>query len=162
MAGDASNKESSNIRLIRAVICAGLYPNVVRIQNPETTYIEQAAGCVLSTEEFLVWFLGFLVSWFLGFLVSWFLGLWCSVVGVCGYTGCGRASYARAVRRAVLGYAPMTHRSVLRYACVLCCAVLRYAYCAAVRSRRRRRPGSSSFLLNPTGMSYAMSGTEIA
>jgi len=30
-----------NTRVLRAVICAGLYPNVVRVQKPETTYVEQ-------------------------------------------------------------------------------------------------------------------------
>jgi len=44
--GHISNQNSTNIKLIRAIICAGLYPNVVRIQNPDTTYVEQAAGAI--------------------------------------------------------------------------------------------------------------------
>jgi ATP-dependent RNA helicase DHX57 len=45
-AGDDANANANNTRVLRAVICAGLYPNVVRVQRPETTYVEQVAGAV--------------------------------------------------------------------------------------------------------------------
>ena len=32
--------------LVRAVICAGLYPNVVRIRRPAATFVEHAAGAL--------------------------------------------------------------------------------------------------------------------
>ncbi|KAJ1487392.1 hypothetical protein T484DRAFT_1786769 [Baffinella frigidus] len=38
--------QEDNTRVLRAVICAGLYPNVVRVQKPETTYVEQVAGAI--------------------------------------------------------------------------------------------------------------------
>jgi ATP-dependent RNA helicase DHX57 len=44
--GDGSDANSGNVGLVRAVICAGLYPNVVRVRRPEATFVELAAGAV--------------------------------------------------------------------------------------------------------------------
>eukprot|EP00960_Hanusia_phi_P030879 748909-Hanusia_phi.AAC.5 len=40
------NSNADNVRLLRAVITAGLYPHVVRVQLPETKFVEQAAGAI--------------------------------------------------------------------------------------------------------------------
>jgi ATP-dependent RNA helicase DHX57 len=44
--GGGSNENSTNLRVIKAVVCAALYPNVVRIDPPGTRYREVAAGAV--------------------------------------------------------------------------------------------------------------------
>ena len=41
---DSCNSNAENLRLIRAVICAGLYPNLVRVQKPDTQYVETVSG----------------------------------------------------------------------------------------------------------------------
>ena len=43
---DACNVNQDNTRLIRAVICAGLYPNVARVQKPDTKYAETVGGAM--------------------------------------------------------------------------------------------------------------------
>jgi ATP-dependent RNA helicase DHX57 len=43
-AADPCNVNSQNFRLVRAVIGAGLYPNVVRVQKPDAQYVETAGG----------------------------------------------------------------------------------------------------------------------
>jgi ATP-dependent RNA helicase DHX57 len=41
-----SNENATNLRVIRAVLCAALYPNIVRIDPPDALYREVAAGAV--------------------------------------------------------------------------------------------------------------------
>jgi len=36
-----------NARIIKAVLCAGFYPNVVRVKHPEAKYAESAGGAIL-------------------------------------------------------------------------------------------------------------------
>ena len=43
---EASNSNAGNLRLLRAVICAGLYPNLVRVERPDTKYAEGVAGAI--------------------------------------------------------------------------------------------------------------------
>lgn len=40
------NVNSSNIRVVKSVICAGFYPNVVQVRHPEKTYIRTESGTV--------------------------------------------------------------------------------------------------------------------
>lgn len=42
----AVNQYSDNVRVVKAVVCAALYPNVARIDLPDTTYHEVVAGAV--------------------------------------------------------------------------------------------------------------------
>eukprot|EP00050_Salpingoeca_kvevrii_P019100 m.82484 g.82484 ORF g.82484 m.82484 type:complete len:1527 (+) comp8262_c0_seq2:687-5267(+) len=44
--GDQLNSNSQNPKILKAALCAGLYPNVVRIQHPETTYIQMEHGAI--------------------------------------------------------------------------------------------------------------------
>ncbi len=44
--GDASNVNGSNLRLVRAVLCAGLYPNVVRIRQPAPIFVQHVHGAL--------------------------------------------------------------------------------------------------------------------
>lgn len=44
------NENSSNTRVVKAVICAALYPNIMRIDSPNATYTEVIAGAVESTK----------------------------------------------------------------------------------------------------------------
>lgn len=37
----------SNSRIIKAVLCAGFYPNVVRVKHPEAKYVKTEGGAVL-------------------------------------------------------------------------------------------------------------------
>lgn len=49
---DASvNQFGENVRVLKAVLCAALYPNVARIDPPDTTYHEIASGTVANTPE---------------------------------------------------------------------------------------------------------------
>lgn len=43
---DGVNRYSNNVRVLRAIVCAALYPNVLRIDLPDTTYHEVAGGTV--------------------------------------------------------------------------------------------------------------------
>lgn len=43
---DQFNKNGKNLRILRAVICAALYPNVARIDLPPTKYREVAGGSI--------------------------------------------------------------------------------------------------------------------
>lgn len=43
---EAFNRHGKNGRVLKAVICAALYPNVARIDLPETTYHEVAGGAI--------------------------------------------------------------------------------------------------------------------
>eukprot|EP00271_Cylindrocystis_brebissonii_P016940 TRINITY_DN4199_c0_g3_i1.p1 TRINITY_DN4199_c0_g3~~TRINITY_DN4199_c0_g3_i1.p1 ORF type:complete len:416 (-),score=36.57 TRINITY_DN4199_c0_g3_i1:441-1598(-) len=50
-AGKASGPHSldtnaQNGRVVKAVICAGLYPHIVRVQHPKTLYVQQVGGAV--------------------------------------------------------------------------------------------------------------------
>ena len=40
------NAYSKNKRVVKAVMTAGFYPNVVRVKHPETTYIQTAGGAM--------------------------------------------------------------------------------------------------------------------
>jgi ATP-dependent RNA helicase DHX57 len=42
--GARLNRNSKNTRVIKAALCCGLYPNVVRISSPETRYIHVIPG----------------------------------------------------------------------------------------------------------------------
>lgn len=42
----ALNERGTNVRVLRAVICAALYPNIVRIDLPKTKYEEVAGGTI--------------------------------------------------------------------------------------------------------------------
>jgi ATP-dependent RNA helicase DHX57 len=42
----ASNYNAGHLRLLRSIICAGLYPHVVRVTKPETRYVEHSAGAL--------------------------------------------------------------------------------------------------------------------
>eukprot|EP00178_Gracilaria_changii_P017569 TRINITY_DN500_c0_g1_i2.p1 TRINITY_DN500_c0_g1~~TRINITY_DN500_c0_g1_i2.p1 ORF type:complete len:1343 (-),score=190.46 TRINITY_DN500_c0_g1_i2:4236-8264(-) len=44
--GEALNKNGQNVRVLRAVICAALYPNIARIDLPQTKYREVAGGAI--------------------------------------------------------------------------------------------------------------------
>lgn len=45
------NQYGDNVRVLKAVLCAALYPNVARIDPPDTTYHEVAGGTVANTPE---------------------------------------------------------------------------------------------------------------
>ncbi|XP_013395575.1 putative ATP-dependent RNA helicase DHX57 [Lingula anatina] len=45
--GPEANCNSDNLKLVSAILCAALYPNVVQIKTPEARYKESAAGSVL-------------------------------------------------------------------------------------------------------------------
>ena len=36
-----------NSRIVKAVLCAGFYPNVVRVKNPQAKYVKTEGGTVL-------------------------------------------------------------------------------------------------------------------
>ena len=38
------NSESGNYRVVKAVICAGFYPNLISVKHPSTQYVSTAAG----------------------------------------------------------------------------------------------------------------------
>jgi ATP-dependent RNA helicase DHX57 len=42
----ACNYNAGHLRLLRSVICAGLYPHIVRVAKPETRYVEHSAGAL--------------------------------------------------------------------------------------------------------------------
>ena len=42
----ANNVNNDNVGLVRAVLCAGLYPNVVRIRRPEPTFTQHMQGAL--------------------------------------------------------------------------------------------------------------------
>jgi ATP-dependent RNA helicase DHX57 len=44
--GAGLNRNNGETRVVRAVVCAALYPNVVRIDLPDTKYAEKAGGAV--------------------------------------------------------------------------------------------------------------------
>lgn len=45
------NQFADNVRVLKAVLCAALYPNVVRIDPPDTKYHEVASGTIANTHE---------------------------------------------------------------------------------------------------------------
>eukprot|EP00177_Eucheuma_denticulatum_P006762 GFKZ01012289.1.p1 GENE.GFKZ01012289.1~~GFKZ01012289.1.p1 ORF type:complete len:1366 (-),score=200.61 GFKZ01012289.1:915-5012(-) len=45
------NQHGENVRVLKAVLCAALYPNVARIDPPDTTYHEVASGTVANVPE---------------------------------------------------------------------------------------------------------------
>lgn len=45
------NEHGTNVRVLRAVICAALYPNIVRIDLPRTKYEEVAGGTIAKKHE---------------------------------------------------------------------------------------------------------------
>ncbi|KAL3690222.1 hypothetical protein R1sor_016531 [Riccia sorocarpa] len=42
----AYDANSNSIRVVKAVICAGFYPNIVRVQHPEKTFVQTEGGTV--------------------------------------------------------------------------------------------------------------------
>eukprot|EP00897_Mesotaenium_endlicherianum_P002934 jgi/Mesen1/2669/ME000167S01818 len=44
--GHALDANSGSIRIVKAALCAGFYPNIVRVQHPETTYQRMEHGTV--------------------------------------------------------------------------------------------------------------------
>lgn len=44
--GDLHNTNSNNTKMIRAIVCAGLYPHVVRIDTPEQQFAQAVSGAV--------------------------------------------------------------------------------------------------------------------
>lgn len=46
VAGAEANSNNANLRVLRAVICAALYPNVIRIDPPDTKYTGVASGAI--------------------------------------------------------------------------------------------------------------------
>ncbi|XP_057836975.1 DExH-box ATP-dependent RNA helicase DExH1 isoform X1 [Cryptomeria japonica] len=40
------NENSSNVRVVKAVICAGFYPNIVRVRHPEKKYVQTESGTI--------------------------------------------------------------------------------------------------------------------
>lgn len=47
----AVNQYNNNVRVVKAVVCAALYPNVARIDLPDSTYYEVAGGTVANEHE---------------------------------------------------------------------------------------------------------------
>ena len=45
------NQHSKYIKLVSAIVCAGLYPRVVKIKKPKTQYQETVAGAVEKKAE---------------------------------------------------------------------------------------------------------------
>ncbi len=43
---DVCNENSGNVRVVKAMVCAALYPNIMRIDSPDATYQEVIAGTV--------------------------------------------------------------------------------------------------------------------
>ncbi|KAL2610391.1 hypothetical protein R1flu_028964 [Riccia fluitans] len=43
---DAYDANSNSIRVVKAVICAGFYPNIVRVHHPEKTFVQTEGGTV--------------------------------------------------------------------------------------------------------------------
>lgn len=41
-----ANSNSENIRLVQAMLCAALYPNIVQVMTPEQRYVETGAGAI--------------------------------------------------------------------------------------------------------------------
>ncbi|KAG5463106.1 MAG: hypothetical protein BJ554DRAFT_1712 [Olpidium bornovanus] len=48
---DRLNANAANLKLVKAAICAGLYPNVARIQHPKTTYEQSLHGSIAVDPE---------------------------------------------------------------------------------------------------------------
>lgn len=48
---DTVNQHSANVRIVKAVVCAALYPNVARIDLPDATYHEVAGGTIADRHE---------------------------------------------------------------------------------------------------------------
>ena len=46
LGGESVNVQATCIKTIKAALCAGLYPNVVRVVHPQATYIETASGAI--------------------------------------------------------------------------------------------------------------------
>lgn len=46
LGGETVNAQATCQKTIKAALCAGLYPNVVRVVHPQATYIETASGAV--------------------------------------------------------------------------------------------------------------------
>ncbi|XP_064621431.1 putative ATP-dependent RNA helicase DHX57 [Lineus longissimus] len=44
--GFEANSNSENIRLVQAMLCAALYPNIVQVMTPEQRYVETGAGAI--------------------------------------------------------------------------------------------------------------------
>eukprot|EP00966_Prymnesium_polylepis_P008445 194719-Prymnesium_polylepis.1 len=49
--GDGHADSSSHANLVRALLCAGLYPNIVRVRMPDTRYEKTAQGAVEAANE---------------------------------------------------------------------------------------------------------------
>lgn len=45
--GDSYDINAKSVRVVKAVICAGFYPNVVRVQHPEKKYVQTEGGSVV-------------------------------------------------------------------------------------------------------------------
>jgi len=51
LSGEYYNINNKNYKIIKAILCAGLYPNIVKIKIPETRYHQTASGSVASLNE---------------------------------------------------------------------------------------------------------------
>lgn len=45
------DRNASNVSVITAIICAGLYPNVLRVQHPETRFAQVSTGALPKTHN---------------------------------------------------------------------------------------------------------------
>lgn len=43
------NANANSVRVVKALICAGFYPNIVRVHHPEKTYVQTEGGAVVKT-----------------------------------------------------------------------------------------------------------------
>lgn len=48
---EAVNQYKTNVRVVKAVVCAALYPNIARIDLPDSTFYEVAGGTIANEHE---------------------------------------------------------------------------------------------------------------
>jgi hypothetical protein len=46
MGTEACNANSGDVTVIKSALCAGLYPNVIRVALPEQKYLQAVSGSV--------------------------------------------------------------------------------------------------------------------
>lgn len=49
VSGAHLNANASSVRVVKALICAGFYPNIVRVLHPEKTYVQTEGGAMVKT-----------------------------------------------------------------------------------------------------------------
>lgn len=47
VSGNPLNMNSNSVRVVKALICAGFYPNIVRVHHPEKTYVQTEGGTMV-------------------------------------------------------------------------------------------------------------------